>query len=410
MKNLLVYITLITILFISCAKDESGEVNPGIDEQEEMMDNGESNNSNQNTNSNNTDNPNNSNTNTNDVEGWLEYYEHKEEILKFAISDEGDEIAIADKNGLAIIDIRAGEEKLYQKISYNVSGGALESNLESGINSMKYIQGYLFVGSNDGHLLVFDGEEYIGFPFTIKKLGRTRLYMYAIWESTPIDGETFFDGNTFSAIEFDFRDNDFSLVDAFCYDTFSGENVCKNYELSDFSIPYQYQVPTMLDATHRKIIAIPNGNTRPRPEERDLSMDIMELKEIQWFRDNQLGWRLMILTDRGFLSYDWEANNGLFYDDEAALLSNDVEDMMLIHSFQEGSVNDDFVAFSNTPEPILYHLDINKNATWWYRSENSLLNATDQIRYMDQNHSILPFLYIAQGKRIIEVDIKSFNQ
>jgi len=211
---------IVTALFISCSKDGNpgmGDMGSNPDDISDP-DNG----------GNNMDSQVKSDliySNTSIVSNYLEY--------------ENNEFVI-DQNGMKIVDPN-GILTQHNEITYSVNNVSFTASLTN-INALIERNDGLYIGTGDGHLLVYENGAFRGFPVMIHKMKRfwQNNPISAIWEwtseaSTAL-GFEYVNGRVRSEIEYE-EVNEFAIRDEYpCIDPLNQtENYCEGYELIDFA-------------------------------------------------------------------------------------------------------------------------------------------------------------------------------
>lgn len=347
---------------------------------------------------------------------WTNHYTHNQPIKYLAINGSNDLFAIADEDGVTILDENNESIFLSEMIYEFPEAGTFRADFRK-VLSLQYIDDYLYVATGDSNLVAFDQFKYASaIPF---------MYIHD-------DG---IDDNDQYTATFDFgSDRYFGDIDVIdlkldVYGEFGGEDFY-NIDVRDISLE---DIFSTIDVSSNAIINLTQSNTElnintfnmdelPFSEFREIeAVNLVQYKDDDGF--NVRRFNMWALTDVGLALYssdngafdfkDWKEENWIHFNkDNSWLLSNHIEGLQRMNvSNTSTDLRHYFIAYSNDPLPVLYLFDAKGESACVFNFENSLLNSQDSINsvYQDGNRNI----FVAQGDNIhrlrIEGDVECSN-
>ena len=318
-----------------------------------------------------------------------------------------DGFVISDNSGLHF-DID-GTKSSYTEVTYNFQGLDFTTNVKQ-INCMVNSREGIYIGTTDGHLLVYQFGEFRGVPLYVYKLNifEQENKIYALWElNESAFGDSssgFADGIVNTIISLEFENELFLQETTPCLDISADKNYCEGYNISDFAVLDR----NLMVANNNSTIIYPYpeyGNfLEYRPNFSNLPYN--EVNQIEIFYNAS---QTSIPPDKFYFNHVWiNTDYGLAYcllddyygviftDEEwinlsrenSNLSSNSIEDLKF-HSFER------LVAFSNNP-PMLNYINAETGSICSYD-----LGLSGSISDM---HIYTRDVYISINNRIYKVD------
>ena len=293
-------------------------------------------------------------------------YSHSNNATNYIVYD--NEEFIFDNDKLSVVT-ENGAISSFNKVSYTLGVHLLEASLEN-INAVITRDDGLYIGTSDGHLLVYEDGNFRGFPILIHKMKRfwQNNPVQALWEwtdqATSILGYEFVSGVLRSEIEYE-EENGFVIKDEYpCINALNiTENHCEDYELIDFA---SLDRLAMLGRYGQLLILPDYGNSSIYMYEPNFSnLSINSFSQIEIFYsassisqapDKFYFDHLWVNTDNGLAFYRIQEDEELNIIDEqwnyvttanSGLSSNNIIDMKFLS-------DERLIAFSNNPSRLNY--------------------------------------------------------